>query len=56
MTSAWQVVDGRAKRQQLKLGVRDAQHVEVLEGLDEGAEVVVGPPPILNDGDYVLAQ
>ena len=40
----------------VKLGVRDAQRVEVTDGLEDGAEVVVGPVAGLNDGDYVLAQ
>jgi RND family efflux transporter MFP subunit len=51
----WVVVDGRAKRQTVKLGLRDMQQAEVLEGLYDGAEVILSPPP-LAEGELVLVQ
>jgi RND family efflux transporter MFP subunit len=49
-TTAWRVVDGRAVRRSLKLGTKGAERTEVLQGLDEGDRVIVGPLDRLRDG------
>jgi HlyD family secretion protein len=46
------VVDGRARRQPIQIGVQDGRSVEVTQGLAEGAEVILTPTGIL-DGDIV---
>ncbi|HEX9801568.1 MAG TPA: efflux RND transporter periplasmic adaptor subunit [Thermoanaerobaculia bacterium] len=40
---AFVVEDGKARQRPVRTGVSDATHVEVLEGLAEGDEVVTGP-------------
>ncbi len=52
----WQIVDGRAKRQVVKVGLQDAQRAEVLDGLDEGAEVILSPGAEITEGLRVIAQ
>ncbi|MFN8632781.1 MAG: efflux RND transporter periplasmic adaptor subunit [Chloroflexota bacterium] len=51
-TSVMTVVDGRARKQNVQVGVQDGRNVEVLQGLPEGAEVILSPTGIL-DGDVV---
>ncbi|MGE3269061.1 MAG: efflux RND transporter periplasmic adaptor subunit [Chloroflexota bacterium] len=46
------VVDGRAHRQPVQVGVQDGRNVEVVQGLSEGVEVILSPTGIL-DGDIV---
>ena len=46
------VVDGRARRQPIQVGVQDGRSVEIVQGLAEGAEVILSPTGIL-DGDIV---
>jgi membrane fusion protein (multidrug efflux system) len=41
-TFVYLVADGRAKRQTVKVGLRDAQNAEILSGLQEGQQVVAG--------------
>ena len=45
------VVDGRAQRRPVQLGVSDGRNVEVLQGVSEGAEVAL--PIGVADGDLV---
>ena len=40
-TVAYQVIEGRARRQQVQVGAVDGRNVEILAGLAEGAEVVL---------------
>lgn len=40
-STAWQLVDGRAKKLELKIGARGNGKVEVLDGLPEGAQLVL---------------
>jgi HlyD family secretion protein len=49
------VADGRARLRAPKFGVRDMLHVEVLEGLEPGDEVVVGTVEGLDEGTRVHA-
>ena len=53
--SVMTVVDGRARRQPIQIGVQDGRSVEIVQGLAEGAEVIVSPTGIL-DGDVVGEQ
>ena len=46
------VVEGRARRQPVQVGVQDGRSVEIVQGLGEGAEVILSPTGIL-DGDIV---
>jgi membrane fusion protein (multidrug efflux system) len=50
--SVFQVLDGRARRLPVKLGLTDGRSVEVVQGLGEGMEVVANPAGI-GDGDLV---
>jgi len=43
-------LDGRARLRQLRVGHRNADGVEILDGLREGDRVVVYPPESLTDG------
>ena len=54
-TSVMTVVDGRARRQPVQVGVQDGRSVEIVQGLAEGTEVIVSPTGIL-DGDVVGEQ
>ncbi len=38
----WVVEDGRAEARQVRTGVQGEDHIEILEGLEEGEQVVVG--------------
>jgi hypothetical protein len=49
------VVDGRARKQPVQIGVQDGRSVEIVQGLAEGAEVILSPTGIL-DGDVVGEQ
>ncbi len=51
--SVWVVEGGRAKKRSVKIGIRDLLRVEVLEGLDEGAVVVIEGQAALTDGARV---
>jgi HlyD family secretion protein len=53
-TSVMTVVDGRARKQPVQIGIQDGRSVEILQGLGEGAEVILAPTGIL-DGDVVGA-
>lgn len=54
-TSVMTVVDGRARRQPVQVGVQDGRSVEIVQGLAEGTEVILAPTGIL-DGDIVGEQ
>jgi multidrug efflux pump subunit AcrA (membrane-fusion protein) len=54
-TSVMTVVDGRARRQPVQVGVQDGRSVEIVQGLAEGTEVILAPTGIL-DGDVVGEQ
>ena len=46
------VVEGRARRQPVQVGIHDGRSVEIVQGLSEGTEVILSPTGIL-DGDVV---
>nr|HAD50906.1 efflux transporter periplasmic adaptor subunit [Algoriphagus sp.] len=52
--------DGEAKMKTIKTGISDFQNIEVLEGLQEGDQVISGPYFVvskeLKDGDKVSKQ
>ncbi len=50
--SVVQVVNGRARRMPVRLGLTDGRSVEVLQGVSEGMEVVANPSGI-GDGDLI---
>lgn len=52
--SVMTVVDGRARKQPVQIGIQDGRSVEILQGVGEGAEVILSPTGIL-DGDVVGA-
>jgi HlyD family secretion protein len=54
-TSVMTVVDGRARKQPVQIGVQDGRSVEIVQGLAEGTEVILAPAGIL-DGDIVGEQ
>ncbi|MBI2941066.1 MAG: efflux RND transporter periplasmic adaptor subunit [Chloroflexi bacterium] len=56
MTALFVVGDGVLRRLEVRTGIVDGDRVEVLEGVAEGQEVVVGGRPDLRDGDAVTAQ
>ncbi len=49
--------DGKAVIQEVKTGIQDNMHIEIVEGLDTGQEIIVGPyravSKKLNNGDAV---
>ncbi len=51
--SVWVVRKGRARRQEVKVGIRDLLRVEVLDGLAEGEPIVVSGFDKLKDGSRV---
>jgi hypothetical protein len=53
-TSVMTVIDGRARKQSVQLGVQDGRSIEIVQGIGEGAEVILAPTGIL-DGDVVGA-
>lgn len=55
-TLAWVVVDGKAERRNVVLGVRSPGWVEVREGIRAGELVVVGGQERLGPGAPVMAQ
>jgi len=38
----WAVVDGRVEARQVKTGIQSETHIEILEGIDDGEQVVIG--------------
>lgn len=50
--SVMMVVEGRARRQPVQVGVQDGRSVEIVQGLAEGVEVILSPTGIL-DGDQI---
>lgn len=50
--------DGKAIQAEVRSGIQDNQHIEILEGLEEGQEVITGPYRLvsreLRDGDQVI--
>ncbi|MBI1967320.1 MAG: efflux RND transporter periplasmic adaptor subunit [Gemmatimonadetes bacterium] len=55
-TYAWVVVDGKAERREVTLGVRTPGFVEVRSGVAAGEQVVVGGQERLGPGTPVLPQ
>jgi HlyD family secretion protein len=49
----WLVIDGRAMRRQVQLGLRGLTQTEVTAGLRKGDRVLVGAPATLEQGDRV---
>src|SRR5438093_1475175 len=54
--AVWVVVQGRATRRQVELGVRTPGFVEVTSGLEVGTQVVVGGLELLAPGAPVMAK
>jgi HlyD family secretion protein len=52
------VMDGKVSMRTVKTGIQDTQHIQIIEGLKEGEEVITGPynavSRLLKDGDKVL--
>lgn len=51
--AAYVLRDGRARLQLIRLGQRDADHAQVLEGLAEGDQVILHPSDLVADGTAV---
>ncbi|MCA9702136.1 MAG: efflux RND transporter periplasmic adaptor subunit [Myxococcales bacterium] len=49
----WRVEAGRATRQPVEIGMRGDQRVEILDGLDEAARVILEVPASLSEGARV---
>jgi RND family efflux transporter MFP subunit len=54
--TVWAVIQGRAHRQPVRIGVTGAGRTEVVEGLSPDARIVDSPPPDLRDGRAVRAR
>ena len=54
--SVFVVEDSRARRRDVITGIRGTTQVEVLDGLEDGAVVVVPVPDGLDDGARVAAE
>ena len=55
-TFAWVVLDGKARRRNLNVGVLDGPYAEILSGIAEGETVVVMGPDTLENGTPVYAS
>jgi HlyD family secretion protein len=53
--AAWVIRDGRARRQQVAVGIRDLLRVQVLSGLAEGDQVIVEGQDKIAEGARVAA-
>lgn len=53
-TAVYIVENGRARRQRVRIGIEGAKRAQVIEGLHEGASVIV-TPNIVRDGQRVTA-
>jgi multidrug efflux pump subunit AcrA (membrane-fusion protein) len=47
------IENGRARRRNVELGIRDSDRVEVLSGLREGDRIVTSGSPAIVDGSRV---
>jgi membrane fusion protein (multidrug efflux system) len=54
--AVWVVVDGKANRRQVELGVRTPGFVEVTKGVNAGEQVVVGGLELLAPGAPVTPR
>jgi membrane fusion protein (multidrug efflux system) len=54
--AVWVVVDGKASRRQVELGVRTPGFVEVTKGVNAGEQVVVGGLELLAPGAPVTPR
>lgn len=52
-TSVWVVRDGKARLQNIKTGISDSTHIQVIRGLKKGEKIVVNPSSNLKDGSVV---
>jgi len=52
----WTVLDGRARRQKVDVGVIGDTQIEIRSGISAGEQVVVDPPKRLKDGARVRAR
>jgi multidrug efflux pump subunit AcrA (membrane-fusion protein) len=50
---AFVVVDGKAQRRELQLGITDGGYREVIQGLSAGEDLVISGQASLNEGDRV---
>src|SRR6267154_2385137 len=55
-SAVWVVIEGKANRRQVELGVRTPGFVEVTKGVDAGEQVVVGGLALLAPGAPVMAR
>jgi len=49
------VADSRVHKQVVSLGVSDGKNVEVLQGLQEGVDLVLNPRPDFLEGELISA-
>ncbi len=49
----WHVVDGRARKQPVRTGVRGDTCIEIVDGLRQGDLVLAGPAPTIGEGQRV---
>ena len=57
VNTVWTVTkDGKAKRKVVQVGVQTKHDVQILDGLEEGEEVMVEGQFRMNDGDKVLVN
>ncbi len=49
------VTDGRLHKQVVTLGISDAKNIEILQGIQEGADLVLDPHPDFLDGELIAA-
>ncbi|PJK11142.1 efflux transporter periplasmic adaptor subunit [Lysobacteraceae bacterium NML08-0793] len=54
--AVYRVVDGRARRTPVRIGLRSATAVQILDGLNEGDAVVMQPDERIEDGTRVQAH
>lgn len=50
------VEEGKAKRVDVKIGTVDTQFIEIVDGLDKDADVIIRPPEELDDGTEVTIK
>ena len=51
---AYIVSDGIAKKSSIKLGARSLSHVEVMNGLKEGEQIIISGTDMFNDAEQIL--
>lgn len=52
----YQLENGKAKRKEVRVGMRNPLEAEVVSGIEEGTEVILNPPIELKEGSAVRAK